>query len=350
MGIDTDFGFDHFVQDGTVQVRARALVVPGSGAAVAPVDLLGPLRGFVGNTTKRTWSGTGFNMIWRPNFGGKSGNKDFFLELNRTKEILDFSDITGTGVANRGFFQQDVALGAIAYLQQVSDTFDNSHQHFEPGLWVNIPSTTNPAESNSIARMGSIPHGSTINLQGSGLQSPAPAHAPDISSSSITPFAEGSPDDGATNLVHFDEEDFDKPSTSRTPLNQVAGLDKAHLSDPNKFLTDISSKQQFLGTTVLIIQSLTAAAADPSHRPPIDKATVPDAGGGIDNIAFLQGPSATAVPTRGNAFVQSATAIFWIERVIGPNNKEFMQLQYTQRVLLNFNGLSWPHVSVATLI
>ena len=24
-------------------------------------------------------------------------------------------------------------------------------------------------------------------------------------------------------------------------------------------------------------------------------------------------------------------------------------LQYTQTVLLNFNGLSWPHVSVATL-
>lgn len=73
MGIDTDFGFDHFVQDGTVQVRARALVGSGAAAAVASVDLLGPLRGFVGNTTKRTWSGTGFNMIWRPNFGGKSG-------------------------------------------------------------------------------------------------------------------------------------------------------------------------------------------------------------------------------------------------------------------------------------
>ena len=27
----------------------------------------------------------------------------------------------------------------------------------------------------------------------------------------------------------------------------------------------------------------------------------------------------------------------------------FLQLQYTQTVLLNFNGLSWPHVSVATL-
>jgi hypothetical protein len=27
-----------------------------------------------------------------------------------------------------------------------------------------------------------------------------------------------------------------------------------------------------------------------------------------------------------------------------------MQLQYVQTVLLDFNGLNWPHVSVATLV
>ena len=26
------------------------------------------------------------------------------------------------------------------------------------------------------------------------------------------------------------------------------------------------------------------------------------------------------------------------------------QLQYAQQVVLNFNGLTWPHVSVATLV
>jgi hypothetical protein len=30
-------------------------------------------------------------------------------------------------------------------------------------------------------------------------------------------------------------------------------------------------------------------------------------------------------------------------------DRQFLQLQYTQTVLLNFLGLSWPHVSVATL-
>lgn len=28
----------------------------------------------------------------------------------------------------------------------------------------------------------------------------------------------------------------------------------------------------------------------------------------------------------------------------------YTQLQYTQTVFLNFNGLTWPHVSVATLV
>jgi hypothetical protein len=29
---------------------------------------------------------------------------------------------------------------------------------------------------------------------------------------------------------------------------------------------------------------------------------------------------------------------------------EFKQIQYSQTVILNFNGLSWPHVSVARLV
>lgn len=28
----------------------------------------------------------------------------------------------------------------------------------------------------------------------------------------------------------------------------------------------------------------------------------------------------------------------------------YTQIQYTQRVFLNFKGLTWPHVSVATLV
>ena len=118
MPIETSFKFGHVV------------AAPAAAAAV-PSDPRGLLAGFVGNlplgqdNPKRTWSGQGFNLIWRPNFGNQTGTKNFFLELNSTEETLDFTDITGSGqnvgIANRGALQQDILLGGIAYLQQVTD-------------------------------------------------------------------------------------------------------------------------------------------------------------------------------------------------------------------------------------
>ena len=48
-----------------------------------------------------------------------------------------------------------------------------------------------------------------------------------------------------------------------------------------------------------------------------------------------------------NANAASVDATFWLETLQGQSAPT--QLQYAQKVLLNFNGLSWPHVSVATL-
>ena len=129
------------------------------------------------------------------------------------------------------------------------------------------------------------------------------------------------------------------PSTSRTALNRVAALTQAELSNPNLFLADAIKGQTILKMTVLDVTSNTPPAdAAPPPKP------VPDAGGGTDNIAFLAG--ATGGP---NADVPRVTATFWIERVWDAHGKEFDQIQYTQRVLLDFNGLHWPHVTVATL-
>jgi hypothetical protein len=317
MAIETNFRFSHKFARGT-KIAA---------------DLLGPLRGFVGNNQKRAWKGTGFNLVWRPNFNGMSGPKDFFLELFLTNETLEFTDISGTGIANRGLLQTDIALGGLGYLQQIDDQFDKSHQHFEPGVWANIPATTDPNESPTVVRMGSIPHGTTINLQGRSLS----AQKPQFDTASITPFQIVSPEDGRTNLVHFDEEDLSKPSTSRTPLNQVTGLTQQQLSNPNLFLSQAIAQQTIISTTVLIISSDSSAAN-----------SVPDVGGGTDNIAFLAGKGAP--PNGGpNADALRVTATFWIEKVRDQHGKEFDQVQYTQRVLLNFNGLSWPHITIATL-
>ena len=69
------------------------------------------------------------------------------------------------------------------------------------------------------------------------------------------------------------------------------------------------------------------------------------------NIAFLLGnpPDDLAGGGKPNANVPVTTATFWVEEGTKADGSPLLQLQYTQRVLLNFNGLSWPHVTVATL-
>jgi hypothetical protein len=304
----------------------------------AAVDFLGLLRGLVGNepagNPQRTWKGTGFNQIWRPNFGNLSGSQTHFLQLNMTSETLSFTDVSGpTGIANRGLLQADIFLGGVAYLQSINDSFDDTGQHFEPGVFNTVPLTTNPDEPETITRMGTIPHGTTINMQGRVFTAPQPLIQP----TTITPFRIGSPDDGATGLIPFPEEDLEQILDSRTDLARVAGLTQARLTNPNLFLTDVLQTQTITNTTVLILSSDTSAAG-----------SVPDVGGGVDNIAFLIGKGTP--PTGGpNANVPKVTCIFWIEEGTDASGNPLLQLQYTQRVLLDFNGLSWPHITVATL-
>jgi hypothetical protein len=51
-----------------------------------------------------------------------------------------------------------------------------------------------------------------------------------------------------------------------------------------------------------------------------------------------------------NADTISLESVFAIETVEGPEGMEYQQLQYSQTALLNFRGLSFPHVTVGTLI
>ncbi len=62
--------------------------------------------------------------------------------------------------------------------------------------------------------------------------------------------------------------------------------------------------------------------------------------GGNVNIPFVV----------ANAYASQLDAIFWIETVKQPDGTTFLQLQYTQTVILNFLGINWPHMSVATLV
>jgi|SRR5580704_3168458 hypothetical protein len=148
---------------------------------------LGPLAFLNG-----TWRGPGFNAIWRPH-NAKSEPVGVatrrFLELNLTTDSFSFHIIPGV-VPNRGVDPQpDLGLYGLHYLQRVSDadpkpsphvhphgysTTAGQALHIEPGLFMRVPASSQPAgqtggtlvNQDTIVRMGSIPHGTTVLMQG----------------------------------------------------------------------------------------------------------------------------------------------------------------------------------------
>ena len=283
----------------------------------AGLDDLGPLAKLPGK-----WVGKGFNQIWRPHHATPPDppTQDRFLELNLTTEVLEFEAIQGP-IPNRGFLQGDISMFGVTYLQKVSDIVSGGI-HIEPGIWATVPPTTTPLEGPTVARLASIPHGTTILAQGTSLSINGP---PLIADASITPFVIGNP----ARTVSFPESNLAVPTQFRRVSN--AEITQPIVDDPNSLLAAAIVGQNITNTIALII-STTAVS--------------PISGGGTDGTAFLQGSTAAGP----NASPAAMSAIFWIESVT-PNGggPAFLQLQYTQTVLLNFNGLSWPHVSVATL-
>jgi hypothetical protein len=121
-------------------------------------------------------------------------------------------------------------------------------------------------------------------------------------------------------------------STFRTdPLPEA--LTQAFVDNPNSFLTAANTEAGSQGFTIVESVEIQVTAAGVTTA---GKAAV----GAIGNIPFL-------VP---NAEVGEVSATFWLERVTNPKGASLLQLQYSQTVMLNFNGLSWPHVTVGSLV
>jgi hypothetical protein len=306
------------------------------------------------------------------------------LELNLTTETLAFSSSLGS-VPNRGLIaQNDIFLNGVPYVQTVSDVTNQATGkadlpkpigiHFEPGLWMHIPATTIPALPASLCRMASIPHGTTINAQciEPTASVKGPPHIPPVS---ITPFIIGS---SPPQLITFAAQHATNPNTPRIPQDLskfiAAGtITQAILDDPNTVLRNAIAGQTITETITFTVSTAPAK---------------PEFGGGTDNIAFLLGD-----PNGGNANANAVrmTATFWIEtvehkivvppfkvgsgpvRIPAPSSPlhpgtvfevnpsidihaprtitvTSTQIQYSQNVFLNFAGLTWPHVSVATLV
>lgn len=274
---------------------------------------LGPLAALPGS-----WVGHGFNTIWRPNH---TPGQDRFLELNLTDENIDANAVSGA-IPNRGLLQADINMFGVHYLQQIKDANTHEGLHFEPGIWATVPATSDPNEPPTVVRMASIPHGTVILAQGIATEIVGPPTFPAVN---IDPFGIGNPGTHSP----FPEQNLSHPTSFRTPVPGINGITQAMVDNPNSVLQAAIAGQTITHTTKL---EVTTTAQ-------------PVVGGGTANTAFLggtqHGPNADAV---------QVVATFWIETVKGTGGQpDFLQLQYSQTVLLNFNKLSWPHVTVGTL-
>jgi hypothetical protein len=286
------------------------------------VPKLGPLAELPG-----TWTGTGFNLIARPDFQNKN---PFFLEINGALENLEFARIGGD-IPNRGSEQIDINLHGVHYLQQVADCATHGALHIEPGLWIFIPATTDPMVPDpTVVCHATIPHGDSL-----------------LAQSTFITEVDGPPIIDPVDSIPFTDSTI--PGLN-TPANQLLGppytdqylnrtlpecclppgLDlNAAVRNPALVLQAAIKGQDFKHTVVIAIST----AAVPGST-------------GILNIPFVV----------RNANASQMDAIFWIETVQPIQGDPFLQLQYVQRVILDFpakpNGpiIHWPHISVATLV
>jgi hypothetical protein len=321
---DTDFAFAGLDTPAAPAVEHPAFAAQASGAS----DPLGALAGLLG-----TWKGHGFNAIWRPHH--PAAQQDRFLELNMTDETIVFTRINGP-IPNRGLAMHDINMFGLTYMQQISESSTGAGLHIEPGIWATVPHTTDPNEPASVVRMASIPHGTTILAQGVAEVHPGgPQNIPDTN---ILPFFFGSPApaNGDFNSVEqtFTELNLSQP----TPFRFTApGVTQNIVKNPNSVLQ--SALQASLQGTSM--KSRTFLHVATSH-------SIINNGGGTSNTAFL---SASANPPGGNAKATQVEATFWIETIAGTGGQpDKHQLQYTQLVMLDFNGIHWPHVTVGTLV
>jgi hypothetical protein len=107
----------------------------------------------------------------------------------------------------------------------------------------------------------------------------------------------------------------DTPPGSLNPEGTIVGA----IGNPNLILKAANDGKRFRNTTTFTVQS---------------------DGSNLSNMPFLV----------SNANVPSISSTFWVSEFEGFLGLSILQLQYSQTVILNFDGVDWPHVSVGTLI
>lgn len=214
---------------------------------------------------------------------------------SRTTETIVVGDALGS-VPNKGSKDEFSELAA-PYEHRAYDENGNMI-HAENGFWLVTPKTQQPSADPSVANLSSIPHGTVAIVQG-----PLPARQTgqaQVPVSDVAPVMPTSP-----------PQELAKPTGPLAP--------------------------EFIDNVAAYIQLRIAA----DHTGLLWQLALESTG--VANVAFLD----------PNAKVTSVKSTVWIGnlgiRADGVGEQAASVLAYVQTVLVSFDGIDWPHVSVGYL-
>ena len=267
----------------------------------------GNLTGLIG-----TWTGAnGFNMIAMPDQQG-----EFTLLVDSFTETMVVNAVPAT-TPNRGYKVIE-NIPTLQYSTTISETPNGALMHVECGFWEVSDPTLNSGFD--IFRIASVPHGNAVEAMGNSSVMEGPP--------TIDPSLNGVPT-GALPPIFGYKDPYGAPFKYSNPQFSP--------ETPNQTLIDYLAAQEKDG--LMVTQTITLQVSTQNA-------------GGMSNIASLR-PSATqidAIPTQFDA-------TFWLETLQDAKGNTFQQLQYSQRILLDFpvktdqpgQTITWPHINVNTL-
>lgn len=264
----------------------------------------GNLTGLIG-----TWqSSNGFNMIAVPDQMGNFG-----LLVAPYTETLVINAVPAT-TPNRGIYTI-ANLPTLQYattIMNITDPNAPSLMHVECGFWELVDPTAN--DTYDIFRLATIPHGDSVEAMGKSSKFPGPPK--------IDPTLSGLPTGALPTTAGYTD-------TYLFPFKYP----KFNPASPNKTLIEYLANQEKNGLKVTETVELTVSTLNNA--------------GGMNNIASLQ----------DNANPTQFDATFWLETLVDEKGNYTQQLQYSQRILIEFpiqrnapgETIIWPHINVNTL-
>lgn len=256
------------------------------------------------------WVGEGINTLWVPTpdgaptptppptynpVPGQPAKPLPRFVSSRTTETIVVRDALGS-VPNKGS-KDDFSELVAPYEQRAYDENGNMI-HAENGFWLVTPATQQPLAPAAVAKLASIPHGTVAIVQG-----PLP---PRQSGQEQVPTPDAAP---------------------VMPTSTPEGLAKPAGPLAPEFIENVAAyiQQRITADHTGLLWNLTLEST------------------GVANIAFLE----------QNAPVKSVKSRFWIGnlgiRADGKGEQAASVLAYVQTVLVSFDGIDWPHVSVGYL-